>query len=111
MPDDTLTVPGDEMAIGIVAIIIFAVFVLFILAVATFMVVAMRRRYRAAKRAGLDPFAGDIEVMAQVKNSALLAADKPLPERLAAINELHRTGIISAEERDVARSRILDSAV
>ncbi len=113
---EELTIPGDEKALGIGVIVFVAVIALFFVFVITMMVVTMRRRYKAAKNAGLDPFAGDIELLAQVKNSALLApepnlVEKPLPERLAAVDELYRAGIITAQERDATRARLIDSAL
>lgn len=107
MPDDqfdtTVTDSGFPAAIGIA----FAFFVVFFLVVLTLIVVSAVKRYRAAKAAGLDPFAADVQVMGRVHDSALLAPERSVQERLAEVDELARNGAISASERDAARARIL----
>ena len=90
---------------------IFAVFFvlagIFILLIVVFMIFSIVRRYRAAQQAGLDPFAGDIQVMGQVKNSALLAPERSVVDRLAEVDQLHAAGTISADELAASRARIL----
>jgi hypothetical protein len=87
----------------------FAVFVIFFLGILVLIVVSSVKRYRAAKAAGLDPFAADVQVMGRVHDSALLAPERSTQERLAEIDELARSGSITAAERDAARARILGS--
>lgn len=87
--------------------VMLALFVVFFVAVLVFMAVGMTKRYRAAKQAGLDPFAGDIQVMGAVAHSKALAPDVPVQDRLAEIDRLHAAGTISSAERDAARGRIL----
>lgn len=87
----------------------FALFIVFFLVVLTLIVVSAVKRYRAAKQVGLDPFAGDIQVMGTVNNSALLAPERSVADRLAEVDQLAASGQISAEEKESARSRILGS--
>lgn len=101
-----LQIPGAEGAVGVVGVML-TVFAVFFLAVVVLIVVATTRRYRAAKAAGLDPFAGDIQVMGAVAHSKALAPDVPVEERLAEIERLYSARAISAAERDAARARIL----
>ena len=91
--------------IGIAAVL-FAV--LFVCAVA-FIIYSAVRRARAARAAGLDPFAGDIEVMGAVKQSQLLAPDRSMAERLTEIDALLAAGTITQDEHDAARARIIST--
>ncbi len=101
--DPSLNDTGFPAVIGVA----FAVFAVFFLVVLTLLVVSAVKRYRAAKAAGLDPFAADVQVMGRVNDSALLAPERSTQERLAEADELARNGTISASERDAARARIL----
>jgi hypothetical protein len=47
--------------------------------------------------------------MGRVHDSALLAPERSTQERLAEIDELARSGSITAAEHDAARARILGS--
>jgi uncharacterized membrane protein YqjE len=109
VPDDqidpSLTDSGFPAAIGVA----FAVFGVFVVVVLVLIVVSAVKRYRAAKAVGLDPFAADVQVMGRVHDSALLAPERSTQERLAEVDELARTGSISAAEQDAARARILGS--
>jgi hypothetical protein len=96
---------GFPAAIGVA----FTVFVVFFVVVLALIAVSAVKRYRAAKQAGLDPFAADVQVMGRVHDSALLAPERSIQDRLAEVDELARTGSISAAERDEARARILGS--
>jgi ParB-like chromosome segregation protein Spo0J len=93
---------------------LFVVFIIFFVAVLVMMVVAGVRRYRAAKNAGLDPFAGDIQLMGAARNSALLAPAAPSADavdpkaRLGRLDALLADGTITQEEYRSARQRILD---
>jgi hypothetical protein len=67
-------------------------------------------RFSVARKSGIDPIAGDIQVMGKVANAAALAPEQParsLQERLAEVDALHAAGTISDAERDAARARIL----
>jgi hypothetical protein len=110
MPDE-LNEPVEMVDTGFPALIGvgFAVFAVFFVLVLGVIVVSAVKRYRAAKAAGLDPFAADVQVMGRVHDSALLAPERSVQERLAEVDELARTGAISAAERDEARARILGS--
>ncbi len=97
---------------------IVALFAAFFLLVLTLIVVGAVTRYRAAKRAGLDPWAADIQVMGRVHDSAMLAPP-PVPgaptgadggsveARLARLTGLRDAGTITGEEYDEQRARIL----
>jgi hypothetical protein len=101
--DPSLNDTGFPALVGIG----FAVFAVFFVVVLALIVVSAVKRYRAAKAAGLDPFAADVQVMGKVHDSALLAPERSIQERLAEVDELARSGSISAAERDAARARIL----
>jgi hypothetical protein len=108
-PGTELPVPTDELVVGglgIVGIFFIAFAVLFVGAV-VLIVVSASRRYRAAKAAGLDPFAGDVQLMGQAKSSAMLAPQRSVADRLAEVDALRSAGTISAEEHAAARARIL----
>ncbi|MFN8158235.1 MAG: SHOCT domain-containing protein [Candidatus Nanopelagicales bacterium] len=111
IPDPTTDVPlpADEAIVGGLGImaVLFVLFGIFFLLVVGFIVFSASRRYRAAKAAGLDPYAGDIQLMGQAKNSAMLAPERSVADRLAEVDALRAAGTISAEEHDAARARIL----
>ncbi|GAA1253714.1 SHOCT domain-containing protein [Oryzihumus leptocrescens] len=76
--------------------------------VAVFATVAYRAK--AARRAGLDPLAGDIQLAGQLRRSALLAPageGKTTAARLAELDTLHRSGAITDEEWNAQRARVL----
>lgn len=112
MPDDQLDqleTGGADSGLPALIGVGFAVFAVFFLVVLVLIVVSAVKRYRAAKQAGLDPFAADVQVMGRVHDSALLAPERSVEERLAEVDQLARTGSISEAERDAARARILGS--
>ncbi|MGN6612351.1 MAG: hypothetical protein ACTHLJ_11295 [Angustibacter sp.] len=89
---------------------VFVLVTLFILVVFVVMVVALVKRGRAVREEGLDPLTGDIQLAGQLSRSQLMApatAQRPVPERLAELDELLRTRAISADEHAAQRSRIL----
>jgi hypothetical protein len=100
-------------------IFLFVLFLAFIVVVFGAMIYAAVRRYRAAKQAGLDPWAGDIQMMGAAKNSALLApaagqAAAPTTAagdpkaRIDRLNALLADGTITQDEYQAARQRIVD---
>ncbi len=104
--DAVLDLPGDELVVGVVGVVFAIVGVLFV-AVVVLIVVTAVKRARAAKAAGLDPFAADIQVMGTIAHAQALAPDRPVEERLAEIERLYAAGTIDAAERSAARARIL----
>jgi len=64
------------------------------------------RSHRAAKRAGIDPFASEAQIIAQALSGSALT----LEQRLAELDDLHRRGLISTEERTTARQQVLSGA-
>ena len=104
-PGSPVTDHGTQLFAGIGLVI--GLFALFFLMVVGFMIYAVTRRYRAAKNAGLDPFAGDIQVMGKVASSAVLAPQITVEQRLAEVDGLLAAGTITAAEHEAARARIL----
>ena len=97
-------------AFGLVFGLVFALVTLFIVVVFVTMIVALVRRSRAVREEGLDPLTGDIQLAGQLSRSQLMApatAQRPVPERLAEVDELLRSGAITAEEHEAQRARIL----
>ena len=84
---------------GLVATLVLAGFV--------FTGYAMVRSFRAAKAAGLDPFASQTQLLAQAANSEMLAPRQSIEQRLAELDDLHRRGVITAAEHGAARSAAL----
>lgn len=107
MGDDVIEVPSTEFGFGVLATVIPLLVLAVFVAVVVLIVVSAVKRYRAAKAAGIDPFAGDIQVMGALAHSAALAPDRPVADRLAEIERLHQQRQISDAERDAARARIL----
>jgi len=105
-PSTLLPVPADEVVVGGLGIMAFF-FAVFFVVVVGLIVFSATRRYKAAKAAGLDPFAGDVQLMGQAKNSAMLAPERTVAERLAEVDALRSAGTISAEEHAAARAKIL----
>lgn len=70
-----------------------------------FVAYSILRSYRAAKRAGLDPFASEAQVIAQ----AISGPARTLEQRLHELDDLHRRGIISGEEHRMARAKALSA--
>ena len=106
IPDETDYVDATGSGLGLMGVLM-ALFALFFAAVVVLIIVTAVKRYRAAKAAGLDPFAGDIQLMGAVAHSKALAPDVPVEDRLSEIERLYQARSISAEERDAARARIL----
>jgi len=66
-------------------------------------------RFFAARRAGFDPLAADIQMAAKARDSKLLAEDRSVEDRLAEVDRLLAEGTISSDEHKAARARILGS--
>ena len=96
--------PGSEAADSLFAIVPVIIAIGFVAVVG----IAIYRFY-AARREGLDPLAGDIELMAAAKDSQLLAPERSMEERLAEVDALLAAGTISQDEHDAARARIIST--
>jgi hypothetical protein len=96
----------QDSGLPVALAILFGLFVLLFVAVFVFIIASAVYRWRAAKRSGLDPLAGDIQLMAAARNSQLLAPADP-KARLAELDALLADGSISATEHAAARERIL----
>lgn len=95
-------------------IFLLVLFGIFFVVVLVGIIYGATRRYRVAKRSGLDPWAGDIQVMGAAKNSALLApasgatdADQDPKARIERLNALLADGTITQDEYQAARQRIV----
>ncbi|MEF9982883.1 MAG: SHOCT domain-containing protein, partial [Glutamicibacter sp.] len=75
---------------------------LFIAVIGLIIFVAVRN-YRKAKSAGFDPLTLETELMARAANSAMLAPEKSLEDKLAELDSLHSRGIITRDEYLQAR--------
>ena len=89
--------PWFLVALGLAGAVIVAGFV--------FVAYAIVRSARAARRAGVDPFTPDGVLLADAVRGR---AGTPLEQRLAELDDLHRRGVISAEEHAAARRKALE---
>lgn len=62
------------------------------------------RGARASRRAGIDPYTPDSVLIAQALQAQ---GPRPLEDRLAELDDLHRRGVISSDEHRAARTRAL----
>ncbi len=106
MTDNPFDTVPDSGIPGIM-VALFVLFGVFFLSVVVVMIVTASRRYRVAKESGLDPFAGDIQMMGRVANSQALAPERSVQDRLAEVDALRAAGTISEGEHSAARARIL----
>ena len=100
----SLPMPGSGAADTMFTIVPVLIALGFVVVIATAVY-----RFFAARKAGLDPIAGDIQLMGAAKDSELLAPSRSLEERLAEIDALLAAGTISQDEHDAARARIISS--
>ena len=98
------SMPGSGAADGLFTLVPAIVVIGFVVVIGTAIY-----RFFAARREGLDPLAGDIQVMAAAKDSALLAPERSLEERLAEVDALLAAGTITQDEHDAARARIIST--
>lgn len=103
--------------------VVFTIVPLLMVAMVVFGIYAAARRYRAAKRQGLDPFAADVQLMGEARRSFMRgqlgpvgpsregqdAQEGTVEERLRRLDQLRRSGLVSPEEYEQQRRRILDS--
>ena len=101
-------VPGGDQAMAGMGVLS-AIFGVLLVAAVGLIIYSAVRRARAARAAGLDPFAGDIQLMGAAKESRLLAPERSMEERLAEVDALLAAGAISQDEHDAARARIISS--
>ena len=87
-----------------VFLVLFGLAAAIILAGFVFVGYSMVRSARAARRAGVDPFTPESVLLAQALGGA---AGQPLEQRLRELDDLHRRGVISADEHRAARARAL----
>ena len=86
-------------------VVVFVVVGLLVLAGFAFVAYAATRSARAARRAGIDPFTSEAQLIAQ----AVSGHGRSLEQRLAELDDLHRRGVISSEEHAAARARALQA--
>ncbi|PJJ58466.1 hypothetical protein CLV56_2717 [Mumia flava] len=100
---------GDELIFGSVGLIftVFLAFVaIFFFVVVAFMVIAVRRNVREARRHGLDPMTMETTAMARAIDGSMFAG-KSLEARLAELTSLRDRQMITQDEYEAARSRAL----
>ena len=85
----------------------FLVFIVLFVAAVIFIVVTVVRNIGKARRSGLDPLTLQTDLAARVMNSDLLAAEKPIAEKLGDVDALLASGAITPEEHTTARAAIL----
>lgn len=81
----------------------FAVVGVLVLAGFLFVGYAMVRSARAARRAGIDPFTSDAQLLAQA-----VSGRPGIEQRLRELDDLHRRGVISAEEHRAGRTAAIN---
>lgn len=69
--------------------------------------ISLAMNWKKAADAGVNPLTMETEAITTLINSKALAPDKPVEERLAALDALHAKGTISAEELAAARAEVL----
>ena len=87
-------------------LVVFGVAALLVLAGFVFVGYGMYRSARAAKRAGIDPFTSEAQLIAQ----AVGGSGPTLEQRLKELDDLHRRGVISAEEHQRGRAQAITGA-
>lgn len=89
--------------------IVFAIAALIVVAGIVYVIVATIRNRRALRRAGHDPDTVQAQLTTGVLDSELLAPSPAATreDRLAELDRLHARGVITAQERDLARAKIL----
>ena len=87
--------------------ILFLVFIVLFAAAVVVIVATVIRNIGKARRAGLDPLTMQTDFAARVMNSDLLAAEKPLSQKLGDVDALLANGEITPEEHATARAAIL----
>ena len=107
---DPLTPTAFDATFSAAAVII----PLLIVGVIVFSVVIAVRKASVLRKAGLDPFTAEAQLLAQARSSRLLAPEKDddrstgrPSDRLAEAQALHDRGLITADELGEIRQRIL----
>ena len=95
---------GESGAFETAFLVVFAVVAALVLAGFVFVAYAATRSARAARRAGIDPFTSEAQLLAQ----AISGHGRSVEQRLAELDDLHRRGVISSEEHRAARARALE---
>ncbi|MFC6237767.1 hypothetical protein [Longivirga aurantiaca] len=98
------SMPGSAAADGLFAIVPVLIGIGFVVVIGTIIY-----RFYAARREGLDPLAGDLQLMAAARDSQLLAPERSPEERLAEIDALLAAGTITEDEHEAARARIIST--
>jgi len=97
--------PFDDLVVGFgVFGVLFAVA---FVAVIGFIVFVAVRNYKASKNAGLDPFTLQTELAVRAAKSQMLAPRQSREQRLAELEDLLARRVITPEEHQQARMKIL----
>ena len=91
--------PFFLIAFGVVALIVVVVFVM--------VAVGAVRSRRVLRDSGLDPLAAHAQIAARLANGPLGASQRPVEQRLAELDDLHRRGVITDDEHDAGRRAVL----
>ena len=87
--------------------IAFAVFAVFFVVVLAFIATGIVRSRRVLRESGLDPMAAQAQVAARLAHGPLGTPAQTLEQRLAELDDLHRRGLISAQEHAEGRRAAL----
>jgi hypothetical protein len=97
--------PWDNMVLGFG--VFGVVFAIAFVAMVGFIVFVAVRNYKASRNAGMDPFTLQTELAVRAANSQMLAPRLSREERLAELEDLLARRMITAEEHQQARMKIL----
>jgi hypothetical protein len=87
--------------------IAFGVFAVFFLLVLVLVVRSTLRSRRVLRAHGIDPMAAQAELAVRLAQGPLGTPSKSLEQRLAELDDLHRRGLITADEHGAARRAAL----
>ncbi len=87
--------------------VMFVVVGLIVAGVFVMALVGAVRSRKVLRDSGLDPLAAHAQIAARFAQGPLATPEKTLEQRLTELDDLHRRGVISAEEHAAARTAAL----
>ena len=87
--------------------IAFAVFAVFFVVVLCVIATGIVRSRKVLRQNGLDPMAAEAQIAARLARGPLGTPAQTLEQRLAELDDLHRRGLITAEEHAESRRAAL----
>jgi hypothetical protein len=87
--------------------IAFAVFAVFFVVVLLFVATGIVRSRKVLRDSGLDPMAAQAQLAARIAQGPLGTPAQSLEQRLAELDDLHRRGLLTAEEHAEGRRAAL----